>query len=242
MRRIFGISKGSRKKKAGEEEPPKPSMEEISGRTDSRVTNLEKKITEEDKKLVALKKKIKRTRGPTQKRYKKQAMMILKRRKMYEAQLNKMSNMHLNTLAMTDAVQMAKDTQDMAIAMKDTVKSLKAQQKQFNIDEMEDVYDDMDDIMMDQEEIQEVMGRSLGDMEDVDEADLEAELEGLDDEFMDDEIGDLTEVPDYVDSVDIPTAPDTVPSIPEPTKTPASGVDEYGLPVVPAPVATASNT
>ena len=50
----------------------------------------------------------------------------------------------------------------------------------------------------------------------------------------DEEIDTLADVPSYVDQVDIPAAPDTNPEIAT-----ASGVDEYGLPVVPPPVATA---
>ena len=99
----------------------------------------------------------------------------------------------------------------------------------------------MDDIMMDQEEIQDIMGRSLGDMEDVDEDELEAELAGIDDE-LDAELDGLTDdvTPSYID---VPSVPDS--KISDPTPTPAlptaSGVDEYGLPVVPTP-ATATTT
>jgi charged multivesicular body protein 5 len=244
MRRIFGISKDrkkkDKKKEEGEEEPPKPTVGEISGKTDARIQGIEQKIADCDKKLVPLKRKIKRTKGAAKLRYKKQAMMILKRRKMYEKQLDNLSAMHLNTLSIVDTIENAKATQEMAVAMKESVKTLKEQQEQFSLDDMEDVYDDMDDIMMDQEEIQDIMGRSLGDMEDVDEDELEAELEGIDDE-LDAELDGLTEdvTPSYID---VPIAPDT--KISDPTPTPVattSGVDEYGLPVVPTP-ASATTT
>ena len=160
---------------------------------------------------------------------------------MYEKQLDNLSAMHLNTLSIVDTIENAKATQEMAVAMKESVKQLKEQQEQFSLDDMEDVYDDMDDIMMDQEEIQDIMGRSLGDMEDVDEDELEAELAGIDDE-LDAELDGLTDdvTPSYID---VPSVPDS--KISDPTPTPAlptaSGVDEYGLPVVPTP-ATATTT
>lgn len=249
MRRIFGISKdrkrgGKGKGKDGEEEEeaPKPTVGEISGKTDARIQALEAKIADCDKKLVPLKRKIKRVKGAAATRYKKQAMMILKRRKMYEKQLDQLSAMHLNTMAVADTIENAKATREMAEAMKESVKTLKEQQEQFSLDDMEDVYDDMDDIMMDQEEIQDIFSRSLGDVEDVDEADLEAELEGIDDE-LDAELDGLTDdvTPSYID---VPAAPDT--TIADPTPTPAtattdtSGVDEYGLPVVPTPAKLSS--
>ncbi len=44
MRRIFGISKDRKKKnkgkEEGEEEPPKPTVGEISGKTDARIQNV----------------------------------------------------------------------------------------------------------------------------------------------------------------------------------------------------------
>ena len=144
MRRIFGISKDRKKKnkgkEEGEEEPPKPTVGEISGKTDARIQNIEQKIADCDKKLVPLKRKIKRCKGAAKLRYKKQAMMILKRRKMYEKQLDNLSAMHLNTLSIVDTIENAKATQEMAVAMKESVKQLKEQQEQFSLDDMEDVY------------------------------------------------------------------------------------------------------
>eukprot|EP00939_MAST-03C_sp_MAST-3C-sp1_P002145 g2145.t1 len=238
MRRIFGISKKSKKKeseKEGEDAPPKPTVGEISGKTDARITALEAKIADCDKKLVPLKRKIKRTKGAAQARYKRQAMMILKRRKMYDKQLNTLANTSLNMSAIADTIENAKATREMADAMKDSVKALKDQQEQFNIDEMEDVYDDMDDVMMDQEEIQDIFSRSLGDVEDVDEDDLEAELAGIDDELDAELDGLADDTPTYVDVPAAPDGPIGTKVDDTPTPATASGVDEYGLPVVPVP-------
>ena len=44
----------------------------------------------------------------------------------------------------------------------------------------------MEDLMDDANEMNEIMGRSMGNMDDIDDDELEAELEGLDDELMDD--------------------------------------------------------
>lgn len=57
---------------------------------------------------------------------------------------------------------------------------------------MQDLQDDLADLMADAEEINEVMSRSYGVGMDVDDADLDEELAGLDDELGDlgmDDIG-----------------------------------------------------
>lgn len=81
-------------------------------------------------------------------------------------------------------------------------------------------YDDMDDILMDQEEVQEIMGRNFGNVEDVDEDELMDELEGLDSDI---EEGIEDDMPAY-----IPEA-NTTP-LPTGDAAPAER-DEYGLPV-----------
>lgn len=58
---------------------------------------------------------------------------------------------------------------------------------------MEDIYDDLKELMDDQEDIQEIMGRSYG--VDFDEAELEDELNELDEEIINEQ---LTGVPSYV--------------------------------------------
>ena len=60
---------------------------------------------------------------------------------------------------------------------------LKTEQAKIDLDDVEDVFDDMEELMQDMDDIGEVMGRSYGLGEDVNEADLDAELAGLEDEF-----------------------------------------------------------
>lgn len=47
--------------------------------------------------------------------------------------------------------------------------------------------DELEDMMLDANEIQEVMGRNYGISDDIDEADLEAELDALGDDFLADD-------------------------------------------------------
>ncbi|KAG6598008.1 Charged multivesicular body protein 5 [Phytophthora cinnamomi] len=56
---------------------------------------------------------------------------------------------------------------------------MKAETQKIDISELEDVQDDMADLMEDMNEIQEIIGRSYGIGDEIDEDELEAELEGL---------------------------------------------------------------
>jgi|Transcript_9401 hypothetical protein len=55
------------------------------------------------------------------------------------------------------------------------------------INEMEDIMDDMEELMIDTEEMNEIMSRNYG--VEIDEGELEDELAALDDEILDDYMG-----------------------------------------------------
>ena len=74
-----------------------------------------------------------------------------------------------------------KETASTVAAMKDANKDLKKQFKQINIDQVEDMQEDMSDLLEQAEEIQSALGRSYN-TDDIDEADLEAELEAMEDD------------------------------------------------------------
>ena len=64
------------------------------------------------------------------------------------------------------------------------------------MDQMEDLYDDLADLMADQEEIQEIMTRSY--QVEYDESELMDELNELDEEIINEQLGDGLDVPSYV--------------------------------------------
>lgn len=80
---------------------------------------------------------------------------------------------------MTDNLKNVMTTVD---AMKTTQKTLKQQYGKVDIDKLERLQDEMADLMEMGNEIQETMGRSYDVPEDVDEAELDAELEALGEE------------------------------------------------------------
>merc|ERR1719473_934888 len=74
-----------------------------------------------------------------------------------------------------------KDTAVTVEAMKDANKALKKQFKAININQVEDIQDDMADLLEQAEEVQNALGRSYN-TDDIDEADLEAELAAMEDD------------------------------------------------------------
>merc|ERR1712087_646083 len=74
-----------------------------------------------------------------------------------------------------------KETADTVKAMKGANKELKKQFKSININEVEDLQDDMSDLLEQAEEVQNALSRSYN-TDDVDEADLEAELAAMEDD------------------------------------------------------------
>lgn len=120
--------------------------------------------------------------GPGKSALKQKALKVLQRRKMIESQRDQLQQQSWNmeqASMMTDNLKNVMTTVDV---MKDTNKTLKKQYGKIDIDKIERLQDEMQDLMEVGNEIQESMGRSYDVPEDVDEAELDAELEALGEE------------------------------------------------------------
>ena len=142
-------------------------------------------------------------KGASKEAIKNRAMQVLKRKKMYEQQRDQLAQQQFNMDQTSFTIESLKDTQETVKTMKEAAKSLKTEYKKINVSKVEDLQDDLADLMEDAAEIQEVMGRSYGVPDGVDEADLDAELAALDDEF---EV-ETAEAPSYLQDTEIPSAP-----------------------------------
>lgn len=83
-------------------------------------------------------------------------------------------------------------------ALKEATEVQKQQMKALDMDKLEDLYDDLADLMADQQEIQEVMTRSYA--VEFNESELMDELAELDEEIINEQLGDGLNVPSYVPS------------------------------------------
>merc|ERR1712061_756382 len=216
MNRLFGKNK-----------TPAPTLTDQCDTIDSRISTVDKKISMLDAELLKYKTQMSKMRpGAAKKQVQQKALRVLKQKKMLEGQRENMANTSFNMDQTNFAIQSMKDTQVTVSAMKAGMKEMKKETKKLNIGKIENMQDEMEDMMMDSEEIMGIMGRSYGIGNDIDEDELEAELEALGDDLLDEDSS-------YLDAVDNQSI--SLPSIPGNkigAKKPVSEIDEFGLPVV----------
>ena len=173
MNRLFGTAKPA---------APKPTLSDASANMEKRGGDIDQKIAKLDKELARYTDQMKKMKpGPAKQSVQKRALTILKQKKMYEAQKEKTMNQQFNVEQIMFAQDGLKETAATVSAMKGANKELKKQFKAINIDEVEDLQDDMSDLLEQAEEVQSALGRSYN-TDDIDEADLEAELAAMEED------------------------------------------------------------
>jgi charged multivesicular body protein 5 len=158
--------------------------------------------------------------------------MVLKRKKQFEQQRDSLSAQSFNIGNIAFAIETSKDTAQTVAAMKEAKGALAVAYKGMDIDDVMDLQDDLTDLMLDAEEIQEVMSRSYGVPDTVDESDLMDELAGLEDAWeAEGPAAAKGGVPDYLSDTALPAAPTGGVKLPPAGNRVAVGTDEYGLPL-----------
>uniref|UniRef100_A0A5K3EJW1 Charged multivesicular body protein 5 n=1 Tax=Mesocestoides corti TaxID=53468 RepID=A0A5K3EJW1_MESCO len=222
MHRVFG--KGSNSAKA-----PPPNLTDAAANIDSRIETLDKSIALKRGEVTKLQQQMKAMReGPAKNSLKRQALNKLKQMKVLENQRDMLSSQSFNMSQANFALQTVKDTQTTVKAMKTGVKEFKKETKNLKIDDVEDLQDDLLDMLELNNEFGETLGRSII-PNDIDEADLEAELDAL----GTDDLG------SYLDADTAPSVPSadvggasTVPSAPSAANSGTVPLDEFGLPQI----------
>lgn len=152
---------------------------------DNRISSIDVKLSALNSELSTYQTKISKMRdGPGKNALRQKALKVLQRRKQYEAQRDQLSQQSWN---MEQAAMMQDNLKNVATtvdAMKTTTKALKKQYGKVDIDKIERMQDEMADLMDVGNEIQESISRAYDVPEEVDEAELDAELEALGEETM----------------------------------------------------------
>eukprot|EP00549_Striatella_unipunctata_P012094 CAMPEP_0118691966 /NCGR_PEP_ID=MMETSP0800-20121206/10993_1 /TAXON_ID=210618 ORGANISM="Striatella unipunctata, Strain CCMP2910" /NCGR_SAMPLE_ID=MMETSP0800 /ASSEMBLY_ACC=CAM_ASM_000638 /LENGTH=219 /DNA_ID=CAMNT_0006589843 /DNA_START=135 /DNA_END=794 /DNA_ORIENTATION=+ len=216
MNRIFG-----KKKAPG---PPPPSLTQASDGMGSRMDSMDAKIASLENELRVHKDKLKKTKSPAAKKLiQKKAMDVLKRKRMYEQQRDQVAAQQFNVDQTRFGIENAKASVDTVAAMKAANTQLKSTiRNDLDIDDIDDLADDMAELMEDFNEINEALGRNYATPDDIDESELDAELEMLEDE-LEDELEAETPYPAH----SLPALPTNAPG----GKRPTAKVDEHGLPM-----------
>lgn len=144
--------------------------------------------------------------GPGKTAIKQKALKVLQRRKMYEGQRDQLQQQVWNMEQAGMMQDNLKNVMTTVDAMKTTTKALKSQYGKVDIDKIERMQDEMADLMEVGNEIQESISRSYDIPDDVDEAELDAELEALGEEVEMEGLGAegtpafmVDEVPTFID-------------------------------------------
>jgi len=141
--------------------------------------------------------------GPGKAAIQQRAMTTLRQRKMYEAQLAQLTQQVFNMETAAMATENLRNTMATVDAMKTANQEIRKQYGKIDIDKIETIHDDMADMLEQANEIQESLGRSYAVPDEIDEADLEAELDALSYELLDEETPSyLSEMqpPDFIDA------------------------------------------
>ncbi|KAL4921690.1 Snf7-domain-containing protein [Aspergillus aurantiobrunneus] len=162
--------------------------------------------------------------GPGKNAIKQKALKVLQRRKQYESQREQLSQQSWNMEQAGMMQDNLKNVMTTVDAMKTTTKTLKKQYGNIDIDQIERMQDEMADLMEVGNEINESISRAYDVPEDVDEAELDAELEALgEDSLFESSMGEGA-VPSFMqDEVAPPQFIDEPPEQPK-VKEPATGL------------------
>ncbi|KAI7019225.1 hypothetical protein D0869_03965 [Hortaea werneckii] len=173
MNRLFGAKNNA----------PKPTLNSAISNVDTRIESIDVKLAKLTAELSTYQQRLSRMReGPGKSALKQKAIKILQQRKQYEAQKDQLQQQSWNMEQAGMMQDNLKNTMATVDAMKTTQKELKKQYGKVDIDKIEKMQDEMADLMEVGNEIQESISRSYDVPEDVDEAELDAELEALGEE------------------------------------------------------------
>ncbi|KAG6910934.1 hypothetical protein DXG01_005988 [Tephrocybe rancida] len=220
MNRIFGSS-ASRK--------PKPSLQDAiasvslsivvyilamtSLQTDARVASIEVKVRKLDAELARYKEQLGKLRnGPGKDAVQQRAMRVLKQKRLYEGQIEQLAQQTFNMESAAMTTDNLRNTMATVDAMQTANKEMRKQYGKIDIDKIETMHYDMEDLIEQANEIQESLGRSYSVPDEIDEADLEAELDALaleEEEEGPSYLADLNKVPDFIDEPPVETGEQT---------------------------------
>lgn len=211
MNRIFGSSSSKK---------PKSTLQDAINATDARVASVEVKIKKLDGELFRYKEQMSKLRnGPGKNAIQQRALRVLQQKKLYEGQLNQLQQQTFNMESAALTTDNLRNTMATVDAMKLANKEIRKQYGKIDIDKIENMHYDMEELLEQANEIQESLGRSYAVPDEIDEADLEAELDALqleEEEEGPSYLSDLNKVPDFVDE---PPAEISEPTTKEAVKT-----------------------
>ncbi|KAI9825214.1 MAG: hypothetical protein M1826_007071 [Phylliscum demangeonii] len=207
MNRLFGAKSTA----------PKPSLNSALTNVETRVEAADVKIAKLNAELGSYQQKMSKMRdGPGKTAVKQKALKVLQHRKMYESQRDQLQQQAWNMEQAGMMQDNLKNVMTTVDAMKTTTKALKQQYGKVKLDAIDRLQDEMADLMDVGNEIQESISRSYDVPDDVDEAELDAELDALGEDVELNGLGEESSVPGFM--LDEVKPPDFIDEPPEASK------------------------
>lgn len=172
---------------------------------DKREAHLQYKIDNE----------IKQARAFSKDNKKREALTCIKRKKMYEKQLEQLSGAKITLETQRLALENININRETIEASRAAATAMSAATQQMGgVDAVEDTMDQVEEGLQDADEIGQAMSRAVNTGIDADDDDLLAELEGLEQEDL---VASLVQVDDHAaaETISMPSAPISVPSAPK---------------------------
>lgn len=163
---------------------PAPTIDQAVDKAAGRMTHLEARMRKCDADIASLKSELQRCRPGTSQHnmYKRRLLQAMRERKRVDQHIGSSYAMQSNLSAVQDASYQMQDAREHGAMLMEQNKVMRAQMQHVNPDTIADAQDDMREMLADTQEMTEILGQELG-VDGIDDAELEAELEGLGDEM-----------------------------------------------------------
>ncbi|XP_050909378.1 vacuolar protein sorting-associated protein 32 homolog 2 [Lathyrus oleraceus] len=129
--------------------------------------------------LLESRAEVEKAKESTKGKNKKAAIQCLKRKRLYEQQIEQLGNFQLRIHDQMIMLEGAKATTETVDALRTGAAAMKAMQKATNIDDVDKTMDEINEQTENMKQIQEALSTPIGAAADFDEDELEAELEEL---------------------------------------------------------------
>lgn len=131
---------------------------------------------------------VEKAKDYTKAKNKNAAIQCLKKKKLYETQIEQLSNFQLRVHDQIIMLENAKATTDTVDALRSGSSAVKAIQQSLSIDDIENAIEEANEHTENMKQIQEALATPFGASAEFDEDELEAELEDLEEEELENEL------------------------------------------------------
>ncbi|XP_048529459.1 vacuolar protein sorting-associated protein 32 homolog 2-like [Triticum urartu] len=176
LKKLISKTKSKKKKEAASSSLP------TLDRLHETLEMLEKKERLLQKKSSA---EIEKAKDYTKAKNKNAAIQCLKKKKLYETQIEQLSNFQLRVHDQIIMLENAKATTDTVDALRSGSSAVKAIQQSLSIDDIENAIEEANEHTENMKQIQDALATPFGASAEFDEDELEAELEDLEEEELD---------------------------------------------------------